>query len=156
MKSILLTDGDDLEIHIEILLSEVARREKSAAETYPFSWTDIGVSRLRTVDQTPYEFLLWLAVSPIYRQENRYPEIDELFDNLVKQALIMHLGHSAVGVRFGSPASGTRPIVFRDAVKWLSGLLQLQAGVAVPRPQVKDGGVDVVVWNPFATDVRAS
>ncbi len=149
LRSTLLTDGDELEIQLEMLLSEVERRKKRAEAVYPFAWTDSGLSRTREVDETPYEFLLWLAVSPIYRQQNRYDEIEEPFDNLIRQALTAYLGPNAVGVRFAFPASGGRPSGFPDAVRWLANLLRLQTGAAVPRPQVKDGGVDVVVWNPF-------
>ena len=149
LRSTLFTDGDELEIQLEMLLSEVERRKKRAEASYPFAWTEIGLSRTRDVDETPYEFLLWLAMSPIYRQEDRYDEIEELFDNLVRQALIEYLGSNAVGVRFGSPASGGRPSSFPNAVKWLAKKLRLQTGAAVPNPQRKDGGVDVVVWNPF-------
>ena len=149
LRSSLFTDGDELEIQLDMLLSEVERRKKRAEAAYPFAWTEIGLSRTREVDETPYEFLLWLAVSPIYRQQDRYDEIEELFDNLVKRALILYLGPNAAGVRFGSPASGGRPGGFPNAVKWLANLLRLQTGAAGPRPQVKDGGVDVVVWNPF-------
>ena len=149
LRSSLFTDGDELEIQLDMLLSEVERRKRRAEAAYPFAWTDIGLSRTREVDGTPYEFLLWLAVSPIYRQQSRYDEIEELFDNLVKRALILYLGPNAVGVRFGSPASGVRPSGFPNAVKWLANLLRLQTGAAVPRPQMKDGGVDVVVWKPF-------
>ena len=149
LRSSLFTDGDELDIQLEMLLSEVERRKKRAEAAYPFAWTEIGLSRTREVNETPYEFLLWLAVSPIYRQQDRYDEIEELFDNLVKQALIHYLGPNAIGVRFGSPASAGRPSGFPDAVKWLARLLRLQTGAAVPRPQRKDGGVDVVVWHPF-------
>ncbi len=149
LRSSLFTDGDELDIQLEMLLSEVERRKKRAEKLYPFAWTDIGLSRMRNVDEAPYEFLLWLAVSPVYRREDRYNEIQELFDNLVKRALIAYLGPNAVGVRFGSPASGERPTGFPEALKWLASQLRLQTGTAVPRPQVRDGGVDVVVWNPF-------
>ena len=149
LRSSLFTDGDELDIQLEMLSSEVEQRKKSAEAVYPFAWTEIGLSRIREVDEAPYEFLLWLAVSPIYRQQGRYDEIEDLFDNLVKQALIVYLGPNSVGVRFGSPASGGRPSGFPDAVKWLASRLRLQTGAATPRPQVKDGGVDVVVWNPF-------
>lgn len=149
LQSILFTEPDEVEVQVELLLSEVGRRRSTAEHTYPFAWTAVGLSRVCDMDETPYEFLLWLSISPNYRRENRYSEIDELFDNLVRQALTEYLGPNAVGVRFGSPPSGGRPSGFADAVKWLARLLQLETGVAVPRPRVKDGGVDVVVWRPF-------
>ena len=152
LRSALFTDGSELEIQLEMLLSEVERRKKRAEAVYPFAWTEMGLSRTREVNEAPYEFLLWLAISPIYRQQDRYDEVEELFDNLVRTTLIEYLGPKAVGVRFGAPASGERPSGFPDAVKWLASLLRLQTGKAVPRPQRKDGGVDVVVWHPFGDE----
>ena len=149
LRSILSTYGDELEIQLEMLSAEVEGRRRRAEAVYPFAWTDSGLSRVQKVNGTPYEFLLWLAVSPIYRRESRYSEIDELFDNLVKRALTVYLGSNAIGVRFGSPPSGGRPSNFPKAVKWLAMRLGLQSGAGRPRTQLKDGGVDVVVWNPF-------
>ena len=149
LRSVLFIDGDELEIQLEMILSEVERRKNIAESAYPFTWTEIGLSRAGEVNEAPYEFLLWLAVSPIYRQQDRYNEIDELFDCLVTHALAVYLGSNAIGVRFGSPASGGRPSSFPDAVKWLAGLLRLSTGAAEPRPKLKDGGVDVVAWHPF-------
>ena len=149
LQAVLFEEQDELDVQLELLLSEVERRKEAAEHTYPFAWTAIGLSRNGDVDKAPYEFLLWLSVSPIYRREDRFSEIDELFDNLAKQALTLYLGSNTVGVRFGFPASGERPIGFGAAIKWLSRLLGLQTGTAAPRSQVKDGGVDVVVWRPF-------
>lgn len=149
LRSSVSTGDDELEIQLDMLLSEVDRRKKRAEAIYPFAWSESGLSRTRDVDEAPYEFLLWLAVSPHYRQQKAYGEIEELFDNLVKQALIEYLGPNALGARFGSPASGERPGGFPSALKWLAGQLGLQTGAAKPRRQLKDGGVDVVVWNPF-------
>ena len=149
LRSGLYIEGEELELQLDLLLSEVDRRRKRAEAAYPFACTEIGVSRIRTIEAAPYEFLLWLAVSPIYRQQDRYAEIDELFDNLVRQALRVYMGPNSTGVRFGSPASGGRPAGFPAAVKWLASLLRLQTGAAVPRPKRRDGGVDVVVWHPF-------
>ena len=67
----------------------------------------------------------------------------------MKQALIRYLGAGARGVRFAFPSSNGRPPGFPEAVSWLAGLLNLSTGKAIPRPRVKDAGVDVVVWRPF-------
>ena len=149
LRASLFIDGEDLDFHVDLLLSEVERRKRRAEAIYPFDWTEIGLSRTSVVDDAPYEFLLWLAVSPVYREEKRFDEIDELFDRLVKHALIVYLGPNAMGIRFGFPSSDGRPSGFPEAVKWLANILRLQPGSGVPRPQLKDGGVDVVVWHPF-------
>ena len=145
----LFFDRDDLDFHVDLLLSEVERRKKRAEAAYPFDWTETGLLRASVLDEAPYEFLLWLAVSPIYREEDRFDEIDVLFDTLVKHALIVYLGPNATGVRFGFPSSEGRPSGFPEGVSWLAKLLRLQTGSGVARPQLKDGGVDVVVWHPF-------
>lgn len=67
----------------------------------------------------------------------------------MKQALTGYLGPGARSVRFAFPSSDGRPPGFPEAVSWLAGLLNLSTGKAIPRPRVKDGGVDVVVWRPF-------
>ena len=149
LRASLFIDGEDLDFHVDLLLSEVERRKERAEATYPFHWTGTGLSRASVVDEAPYEFLLWLAVSPVYREEKRFDEIDELFDRLVKHALVVYLGPNARGIRFGFPSSDGRPSGFPEAVKWLANILGLQPGSGVPRPQGKDGGVDVVVWHPF-------
>lgn len=147
-------EGDELDAQLDLLLGEVARRVRIAPEVYPFEETAIGLSRRRDVEQALYEFLLWLSVSPRYREENRFSEIDALFDGIVQCALIAYLGPGARGVRFAFPSKDGRPPGFEQAVQWLAELLNLTTGKLIPRPKVKDGGVDVVAWRPFA-DGRA-
>jgi hypothetical protein len=149
LKGALSIESEEAEVEIELLLSEVSRRDKIAPQVYPFSESPTGLSRKEIPDLAVYEFLLWLSVSPRYKWEDRYREIDEHFDKLVKQALIRYLGGNARGVRFAFPSSDGRPAGFPEAVSWLAGLLNLATGKAIPRPRVKDGGVDVVVWCPF-------
>ena len=142
-------DRDELDVYIDFLLTEVGRRKAACEATYPFVSTDEGLSRDSATDEGPYEFLLWLTISPKFREQKRFQEADRLFDNLVKQALIRYLGPNAKGVRFGFPASGERPSGFREALGWLASLLGLKTGSLIPRPELKDGGADVVVWHPF-------
>lgn len=145
----LFLEEGELEADIDVLLGEVARRHRIAPDTYPFHETSIGLSRKPGADEAAYEFLLWLSVSPRYRQDRRFAEVDGLFDELVKHALPEYLGGSARAVRFAHPSSDGRPPGFREAVAWLAGLLKLNPGPAEPRPRRKDGGVDVVAWRPF-------
>lgn len=149
LRTALSTEGDEIDLAVDLLLSEVARRDQIASQTYPFNETVEGFACKGIPDEALYEFLLWLSVSPRYRQENRYREIDEPFDTLVKQALIRCLGPNAKGVRFAFPSSDGRPSGFPEAVHWLAQLLNLSSGAAIPRPRVKDGGVDIVAWRPF-------
>ena len=87
----LFIDEVDLDVHVDLLSSEVGRRQRQAETTYPFAWKESGLSRAPVSDEAPYEFLLWLATSPHYREQRRFSEIELLFDNLVKQALILYL-----------------------------------------------------------------
>ena len=141
----------DVELNslLDDLLTEIGRRSRIARDGYPFARTDTGITRENVVNESAYEFMLWLAISPTYRAEKRFSEIDKLFDMLVKQAIINYFGEGAKGVRFGSPASGGRPTNFPEAIKWLADLLNLEPGAGMPRSQSRDGGVDVVVWHPF-------
>lgn len=142
-------EGDEADIHVELLLAQVTERASIAPRMYPFRETPTGLTWDDQVNQTAYEFLLWLSVSPRYREERRFDEIDELFDALVKQALLRYLGEHARAVRFAHPSSDGRPPGFPEAIRWLAGLLNLGIGTADPRPRRKDGGVDVVAWRPF-------
>lgn len=144
-----LDEEQDADAQVEILLSEVSRRARIAPAAYPFRETRIGLSRNEGVDHAPYEFLLWLSVSPHFREQRRFPEVDELFDDLVAQALSAYLGKGARAVRFGWPPSGDRPGGFPDAIRWLADLLDLKQGPGTPRSESNDGGADVVAWRPF-------
>ncbi len=147
--NILLVEDDELDVYLDLLLAEVGKRSRQAPKIYPFERTAVGLALKEEVDQAPYEFMLWLSMSPLYKKENRIREIDELFDTLVKQALLGLLGSGSRGVRFAHPSSDGRPTAFREALKWLAGLLGLTVGAARPRPVRQDGGVDVVAWRPF-------
>lgn len=141
--------ADDVEFHLDLLFGEVARRVHLGGECYPFTEAIAGLVRRDDCDDAPYEFLLWLSVSPRYRVEKRFDEIDELFDSLVKHALRSYLGPGSLAVRFAHPSSDGRPRNFPEAIRWLAALLRLGVGPAIPRPRRKDGGVDVVAWRPF-------
>ena len=76
---------------------------------------------------------------------------DPIFDEVVLRAAIKKQGHGARGVVFGWPARGGRPTHFPAALKWAADKLEvklrmLEADLPV---QLKDGGVDVIVWSPF-------
>jgi hypothetical protein len=139
----------ELDPQIELLFREVVRRRRIVGSGYPFVKTDRGVERQDATDETAYEFLLWLSVSPKYRDEGRFGEIDILFDKLVKQALVNYLGPGALGVRFAFPSSDGRPKNFPDALEWMADQLNMPTGSLAPRPATKDGGADVIAWRPF-------
>jgi hypothetical protein len=140
---------DDSDLIIDLLLREIDRRKAIAPECYPFETSEAGLRRTDAVAGVLYEFLLLLAVSPLYRKEGRVAEIDVQFDNIVKAALQNQLGPDAVAVRFAHPSSDGRPTNFPEAVKWLADLLGLGTGAGIALPKRRDGGVDVAVWRPF-------
>jgi hypothetical protein len=93
--------------------------------------------------------MLAISVSRPYREEQRQRDTDALFDQLVLDALKRYLGSGCKGLRFGAPASGTRPKNFRDAIAWLAKELNLPLGRGHARPTGGDGGLDVIAWRPF-------
>jgi hypothetical protein len=145
----LFLEQGELDAEIDILLGEVARRQRIAPNIYPFEESSVGLARKMGAEEAPYEFLLWLSVSHRFREEGRFPEVDLLFDALVKHALAQYLGTSGRAIRFAHPSSDGRPPGFPEAVRWLANLLKLRTGPAEPRTVRKDGGVDVVAWRPF-------
>jgi hypothetical protein len=144
-----LVAEDDAETQIDLMLSEVERRRALLGDAYPFTTDDAGLVRAPGTAASLYDLLLLLAVSPDFRTRRAFAEPDLMFDRVVQQALRMHLGHSAVGVRFAFPSSDGRPKGFPHAVKWLAERMGLAIGAGTPMPQSKDGGVDVVAWRPF-------
>jgi hypothetical protein len=94
--------------------------------------------------------MLVISTSARYRTERRQRETDQLFDELVLDALKQYLGKGVVGLRFGAPASGGRPRNFRDAIAWLAKEMNLPLGAGRARRTGGDGGLDVVAWRPFS------
>lgn len=142
-------DHGDLDVQMGLLFSEIRRRMLLASPNYPFRGSSAGLTRDATVDKVVYEFLLWLSISPTFREEERQSEVDQLFDDLAKLAAARYLGQGAVSVRFAHPSSDGRPSGFKAAIGWLCDLMDLPVGEANPRSAIKDGGVDVVAWRPF-------
>jgi hypothetical protein len=108
-----------------------------------------GIRYVQSAAGAGYVFMLCLSASKPYREQSRYKETDELFDYVILDALKRYVGSNGEAVRFGAPASGSRPSSFKDAVPWLARLLNLQAGRGRPTAAAGDGGLDVVAWRPF-------
>src|SRR4051794_6969206 len=60
----------DLDVEVDLLLSEVERRKRLAPDIYPFERTTRGLARVSGVSVAIYGFLLWLSVpfSPVRRE----------------------------------------------------------------------------------------
>jgi hypothetical protein len=142
--------AEDVDLSIDLLLGEVASRRELAPRLYPFSRAETGMQRLPEVDSDLYEFLLWLSLpdAPV-RVERRFSEVDEWLDKTVLAALQAYLGPRSRGLRFGHPPSDDRPSRFPDAIEWLADHLGFAPAVGEVSVENKDGGVDVVVWQPF-------
>lgn len=143
-------DPDDLEVAIESVLLEVARRRRLCAGKYPFVECGTGLSIDRDCDALGYVFLLLLAASPAPRSSRRLGNIERSFDLLVLNALKQYLGPRSDGLRFGWPPSDGRPKNFPAALDWLARSLGLPRGNGHARVVSKDGGVDVVAWLPWS------
>ncbi len=142
-------DQDDLEIQIDLIMQEMARRERLLGDQYLFSSDDNRLSIREHAFALPYTFLLLISTSEPFRSGSRYVEIDEMFDELVASALRSYLGSNSRSVRFGWPPSGDRPSGFSEAMDWLGEQMILPRGPAWRRPEKNDGGVDIIAWRPF-------
>lgn len=134
----------------ENLLAEVRRRTQILGNAYPFREVRNAIEP--TADPSPsYELLLLLSASNEYRARGEWDEANELFDDLVTQALAAYLGGTARGERFSTPAGGLHG-AFETRVKDLAAAMRLRPGAGPWRASRKDGGVDAVAWRPFADD----
>lgn len=143
---------EDPDVTVDVVLQEVARRQRLCRTSYPFAEDGSKVVYTSSGAALPYLFMLAISTSRPYRAESRQKETDELFDVLVLDALKRYLGAGCEGIRFGAPASGKRPPNFRDAIGWLAKEMKLPTGTGRARPTAGDGGLDVVVWRRFRDD----
>ena len=141
--------AEEVELASNLVFKEIRRRRQICGSRYPFVIEEKVVLYDDAADSEFYKFLLLLVVSPFLRNERRQLEVDELFDNVVVDAVKGYLGEGSVAVRFGWPVSGGRPRKFDAAISWLTAQMNLQPGVGATLPASKDGGVDIVGWKPF-------
>lgn len=145
----------ELEVPIGLLLKEVGRRRQIAGHGYPFILEN-NIIKIDTESNPEfYKFLLLISLNGPLRLEKRYKEIDETFDRVVGEAARGYLGEGTKTLRFGWPPSDGRPTNFLKALDWLSVKTGIPVGIGLPALRTKDGGVDVVVWKPFADNRTA-
>lgn len=142
-------DENSLDVSIDAVLVEMARRRQLAAAGYPFREFATGVEFVADPDGLTYVFLLLVSVSPRMRAERRHREVDLAFDSVVLEALKVYLGPKSSAVRFGWPPSDGRPARFSAALQWLAHHMGLDLGKGPARKVSKDGGLDVVAWLPW-------
>lgn len=136
------------------VVRNINQRSKTLKERYPFKIHNLAVEVRANIESIPYTALSCLAAT--LTDEWCRPDLDrprgipELFEEIACDAMIQIFGEGAQGLRFGWPSSIGRPREFNDAISWLAKKMNIKAGTSYRPPRMKDGGVDVVVWRPFA------
>lgn len=149
--ALFLEEPDELALLVESIFQEVARRQQSAPEAYPFAAAS-RIERRGDVAPLAYDFCLCLTVSDGFREAGEGQRAAVLFEHLILDALRVFLGPDSDGVRFGWPPEEERPGGFPEALDWLAEQIGLKRGPARARTARNDGGVDVVVWRSFSDD----
>ena len=152
----IMNEDDQIRDDLQFALEEIDRRNNDCGGHYPF-WADRNCihycpgenateQRLALV----YTYLL-LATRLNMIQHKLYGEIDGtlLFEELSAIAVKNYFGNNACSFVFGTAADGG----FGDKIKRL--IEELKEGVSAKNPEnttndEKDGGLDIVVWKPFA------
>jgi hypothetical protein len=149
------TSAQSLEIPLGHALQEIRRRRRLAGEVYPLSVDETIIKFHATPASELYKFLLLVSIDGPMRRARRFNEIDAIFDEIVRQALISYFGSDTQALRFGWPPSNGRPNKFEKALDWLAEQVGLPVGIGKHSPGKKDGGVDIIAWKPFS-DKRPS
>jgi hypothetical protein len=139
----------ELDVPVSLLFGEISRRRRIAGGGYPLI-VDNTLIKLDVASTSEfYIFLLLISIDGPMRRANKYRDIEELFDNVVREALRGYLGPGTETLRFGWPPSEGRPATFAKALDWLADRVGLPVGSGLPPSKGKDGGLDVVAWKPF-------
>lgn len=152
--------GSDEEVpgrqEVEDILREVDRRARHAPGAYPFRRGEYGIELANERLVRIYAFLLWLSLTNSPFKSKIYTNaVTPLFDFVGEAALATLLGPGVRAIRFGWPVSDGRPTGPRRALLWLAKEMRVEHDSTAPvSVALKDGGVDVVIWRPFA-DGRA-
>jgi hypothetical protein len=138
-----------------IAINSVHTRQKWLGAKYPLVISEFGIKKSACLASQPYTFLTCLANTLnsdwVDQSSGDIPgQLPEFFEEVMCEAMKGLLGDGAKGLRFGWPSKVGRPPEFNEAVRWLAGEMNLNLGNAYRPPTMKDGGVDVVVWRPFA------
>jgi hypothetical protein len=142
-----------LESAVSDIASEILRRKSILGDAYPFL-IDKNTIRYTESEQLVYEFCLAVSVSPSL-SEAPYNELPEAFERLVSDIVISWSGPGSDGVRTGWPRRGSsgERASFRETFE----VIGRATSECIWRPNhslpdnpdpvnVKDEGVDVVVW----------
>lgn len=133
-------------------INRMRQRKSILKNSYPFDFDVSTVVRDSDWLSIAYSHFLLFSDSALVRIEQGDSSLsgpEQWFEELCLDAIVSWLGADAVGIRFGWPSDSGRPPEFPDAIRWLSGKMQIDLGTAYRPPIRKDGGVDVVAWKPF-------
>lgn len=137
---------------ISFALSRMRRRQSILGTRYPIAFDVSSAKRTENSMVLPYTYFLFLAGTGIGKFDDVNSPLnsrEQVFEELVLDALRSWLGPDSIGLRFGWPSDSGRPPEFPDAIRWLSSKMNIELGNAYRPPIRKDGGVDVIVWRPF-------
>lgn len=140
------------EASISHALGVLEYRSRILENRYPFVVTPVGLHLKPKAVYFPYSTLLLLSPGSAARQLLRvFPDekIVRAFENLVVDAAKSLAGPNGEALRFGWPSDIGRPKEFDSAISWLANKMGIRAGRGYRQPRRRDGGVDVVAWNPF-------
>lgn len=135
---------------------ELKRREQLLGASYPFQ-IDRSALRYRSSQTLAYEFCLAATLGSLLDQKN-FQQLQIAFERLARDLLERSLGASTQSIRVGWPLDSyeKRPNRFRDIVEDLNQrtnewVWSPEVGLPEePLPRnVKDAGLDFVVWKTF-------
>ena len=138
---------------VSLALQVMSRRSTIIPDDYPFKVNEFAVLRRVTELGDVYATLLCLTPHSVARQTVRSTGIGAmgaLLEEIAELALKNFWGPGGEAITFGYPSKHGRPESFDQAVVWLAGQMGLEPGRGYRPPRRKDGGVDVVLWRPFA------
>lgn len=155
-----IIDHDD-KIHeyiVEALNTEVEQRKAKSNENYPFATDGDRITRIDDMAEPIKEVYTFLLLCTRLRMGgtgcNRTHEGydgTQLFEQLCAKVLMKYYGENSESFVFGTGADGD-VTSFKDKLKDMFDLIGERGGGAsdVINKRQKDGGVDVVLYIPFA------
>lgn len=150
-----------IEVAAGEVYSELERRAYLLGSAYPFQVKDGGITYAKS-NNGVYEFCLATSLVPSINV-NPFVEVGVGFERLATEVARTYLGDAALAVRTGWPSHdhAQRPVKFKDLSKIVFELCgewiwQPSPGNSddPPHTDVKDEGVDYVIWLPML-DKRA-
>ena len=140
------------DIEVSMAINVISRRSSLLGESYPFITDGRSIRIEGSAIESGYAFCLLNSLTSnlvTWDSNFNYSDGAELFEEFALSALNKWLGSTSRGVNFGWPSRYGRPVEFNHAIDWLAAKLGVTPGSGFRPPRRKDGGVDLVIWNPF-------